>query len=240
MLATLHGRVVACGVQPCTHARTHASRLIKIVYVSVAIMMYPAGMGMACVLSVIISCLAVHVNSAVTRVTHLSGGVPTLSTVAIVAAAGSGGSSANHRLRALAAKELRRYVYATTGAFPMIIEVGTVAANGVPEDTVLLATVSDIPRLRSTLHLGVSGILPADDVLHALHAQVIAGGPDAHARAAMPGGQTLLLGGSSLAVLYAAYEFATTDLGVQSAVGETVSFYWSPPSPFSRRFDRDK
>ena len=132
-----------------------------------------------------------------------------------------------HELLELAAKEVRRYAYATTGAFPTIVRSrdGLVAEGAAAASTVVLATAGEAQQL---LAMGSS------EGARAVSASVLAGGPDAHARERLDSGATLLLGATPLSVLYAAYEYAATDLGVYFAIdGDRIprrSARAAPPS----------
>lgn len=136
-----------------------------------------------------------------------------------------------HELLELAAKEVRRYAYATTGAFPTIDRSGDglVAEGPAAASTVFLATARDAQLLMG------SSEGEGDRRLRAVSASVLAGGPDAHARELLAdSGATLLLGATPLSVLYAAYEYAATDLGVYFAIdGDRIprrSARAAPPS----------
>ena len=138
--------------------------------------------------------------------------------------------SETHELLELAAKEVRRYAYATTGAFPTIDRSGDglVAEGGAAASTVVLATARDAQLLMG------SSEGEGDRRLRSVSASVLAGGPDAHARERLDSGATLLIGATPLSVLYAAYEYAATDLGVYFAIdGDRIprrSARAAPPS----------
>ncbi len=126
--------------------------------------------------------------------------------------------SETHELLELAAKEVRRYAYATTGAFPTIVRSrdGLVAEGAAAASTVVLATAREVVD-DSGLSI-MDGDSSEGDRLRAVSASVLAGGPDAHARERLDSGATVLLGATPLSVLYAAYEYAATDLGVYFAI----------------------
>ena len=136
--------------------------------------------------------------------------------------------SETHELLELAAKEVRRYAYATTGAFPTIVRSrdGLVAEGAAAASTVVLATAREAQQLLMGSSEGEGA--------RAVSASVLAGGPDAHARERLDSGATLLLGATPLSVLYAAYEYAATDLGVYFAIdGDRIprrSARTAPPS----------
>ena len=133
-------------------------------------------------------------------------------------------AGSTHELLELAAKEVRRYAYATTGAFPTIVRSrdGLVAEGAAAASTVVLATA------------GEAQLMGSSEGARAVSASVLAGGPDAHARERLDSGATLLLGATPLSVLYAAYEYAATDLGVYFAIdGDRIprrSARAAPPS----------
>ena len=139
--------------------------------------------------------------------------------------------SETHELLELAAKEVRRYAYATTGAFPTIDRSGDglVAEGGAAASTVVLATARDAQLLLMGSSEG-----EGDRRLRSVSASVLAGGPDTHARERLDSGATLLIGATPLSVLYAAYEYAATDLGVYFAIdGDRIprrSARAAPPS----------
>jgi hypothetical protein len=124
-------------------------------------------------------------------------------------------ASETHELLELAAKEVRRYAYATTATFPTIVHSrdGILAEGAAAASTVVLSTARDAQQLMGSSEEGEEG-----DRLRAVSASVLVGGPDAHACERLNSGATLLLGASPLSVLYAAYEYAATDLGVYFAI----------------------
>ena len=112
----------------------------------------------------------------------------------------------------LAAKELRRYVYATSGAFPAIVNDATAGAamdpgSALNAGVLVMGTIDDLVLLD-----GVTGVF--DDAAERLSAA----GSDAHGRVSHPSGATVLVGATPLAVLYAAYDWASSDLGVYFAI----------------------
>jgi len=88
-----------------------------------------------------------------------------------------------------AAAELRRYTYATTGAFLPITAGATANASIV---------------------IGVAG----HPLLKGIDAPTLGDSADAHSLSALPGGGALLLGNSPRGALYAAYSYCTTVLRV--------------------------
>ena len=116
----------------------------------------------------------------------------------------------------LAAKELRRYTHATTAVMPLL-HTGTppmtdgVQASWDGSSSLILAT----PGTRD-LGLGDDDAAVARQVL----AEVLATNSEsAHAAAQLAqSGATLLAGATPLAVLYAAYEYASAHLGVYFAI----------------------
>ena len=113
----------------------------------------------------------------------------------------------------LASKELRRYVYATGGGFPTIAH----QASWRPTDAVPPGASSTALVLATTDAL--AGLEVADDdTTGGLVAKLrAANSTDAHASLSL-GAHHVLCGASPLAVLYACYEFASTELGVYFAI----------------------
>eukprot|EP01043_Picozoa_sp_COSAG02_P056318 COSAG02_NODE_6662_length_3432_cov_2.361236_1_plen_187_part_00 len=117
------------------------------------------------------------------------------------------GSNGEAKL-ALSAKELRRYVYATTGLFPAIIyeheSLGDVGA--MRSDVLVVATANALANL--------DGLDDTEGTVE----RIRTAGSDAHGRVCHPSGATVLVGSTPLAVLYAAYDWASSDLGVYFAI----------------------
>ncbi len=112
---------------------------------------------------------------------------------------------------ALSAKELRRYVYATTGLFPAIIHasqdespLGDVGA--MRSDVLVVATTDALAVL--------DGLEDTEGTVE----RIRVAGSDAHGRVCHSSGATVLVGSTPLAVLYAAYDWASSDLGVYFAI----------------------
>jgi hypothetical protein len=142
-----------------------------------------------------------------------------------------GGEDALLLLR-LAAQEVRRYTYATGGEFPTIQHLRT------PDARQLLRADLDEPNSTSAVVIGTAaaattlfhddgGAAGGDgpdvtpDVLitaAAAAGSLIGADRDVHTMVQLTSGVTLLLGATPLAVLYAAYEYAATHLGVYFAI----------------------
>jgi hypothetical protein len=113
---------------------------------------------------------------------------------------------------ALAAKELRRYVYATSSAFPAIIHRGTVSAESSADVGAVRSDVLVVGTAASLAAFG--GLEDAEDIVE----RIRIAGSDAHGRVCHSSGATVLVGATPLAVLYAAYDWASSDLGVYFAI----------------------
>lgn len=108
----------------------------------------------------------------------------------------------------LAAKELRRYLYATTGAFPAIHGVaGSSDDVGVVRPDVLVVGCTDAIT-------GFGGVQDTEDIVE----RIRIAGSDTHGRVCHSSGATVLVGATPLAVLYAAYDWVSSELGVYFAI----------------------